>query len=110
MLTETQTTAFYEQLGDRIRQARKYKNMSQDDLAGFLDISRVSLVHIENGKQKVPTHVLLEISKHLNIGLPDLIPPLITQADAIDPSTLNKINKEAGENSESADKAINFIK
>jgi len=40
----------YEQLGEMVRQARKSSRLSQDDLAGRLDLSRNYVAMIERGE------------------------------------------------------------
>lgn len=58
-------------LGEKIREARKNKGMSQDDLAEKLGINRVSVSHYEKGKNS-PTHAnLLKLSAILGVQLLD---------------------------------------
>ena len=111
MLSNEQITAFYHKIGELIKDSRKLKNVNQETLSNQLGISRVSLVNIENGKQRAPIHVLMEISSLLNVPLKELLPELFpVEADDIDPSIISKIHKEAGSGSDSGDKAIDFVK
>lgn len=58
-------------LGEKIRDARKSKGMSQGDLADKLGINRVSVSHYEKGKNS-PTHAnLLKLSAILGVQLLD---------------------------------------
>ena len=53
MLTEAVQDALYVKLGELIRTARDNENIKQELLAEYLDLSRVSISNIENGKQKI---------------------------------------------------------
>ena len=110
MLSNEHITTFYQDIGELIKASRKLKNVNQETLANYLGISRVSLVNIENGKQRAPIHVLMDISDFLKVPLKELLPSISPQANTIDPSIINKINKETGINPDSGDKAIDFVK
>jgi transcriptional regulator with XRE-family HTH domain len=110
MLTNEKVTAFYQDVGNLIRTFRKLKDINQESLAEQLGISRISLVNIENGKQRVPLHVLIEVTNILKIPLKEVIPSFEKADDTIDPSILNRINKEAGRSPGSEEKAIDFFK
>ena len=58
-------------LGKRIKELRKEKNLSQDQLSELVGIDSRSISHIENG-DSFPSKSLLEIAKALNVSLPDL--------------------------------------
>lgn len=109
MLDREQQTEFYERIGTKIKEARKLKNMNQDILAETLGISRVSLINIEAGKQRVPLHVLVDICGCLNLNLNDLIPLNLTEENLLDENILNKIKKETDIGTESEEKVINYI-
>jgi transcriptional regulator with XRE-family HTH domain len=55
--TSGSTTADDEQerrrLGEKLREARKYVGLSQEEVAGFLKVPRTALTDIENGQRKV---------------------------------------------------------
>jgi transcriptional regulator with XRE-family HTH domain len=40
-------------LGERLRQAREYLNLSQDDVAKYLSVQRTALSNIEAGQRRV---------------------------------------------------------
>lgn len=40
-------------LGDRLREARKYLGLKQDEVASYLKIPRTALTDIENGQRRV---------------------------------------------------------
>ena len=58
-------------LGKRIKELRKERNLSQDQLSELVGIDSRSISHIENG-DSFPSKSLLEIAKALNVSLPDL--------------------------------------
>ena len=58
-------------LGKRIKELRKERNLSQDQLSELVGIDSRSISHIENG-DTFPSKSLLEIAKALNVSLPDL--------------------------------------
>ncbi|MCW3122611.1 MAG: hypothetical protein JWQ38_2103, partial [Flavipsychrobacter sp.] len=71
MLPENIQDYFYLRLGELIKEARNKVDVKQEKLAEFLGLSRVSIVNIEQGKQKVQIHTLLEIINYLEIPITD---------------------------------------
>lgn len=66
----------YKLLGDKIRQRRTDQQITQEQLASQLQISRTSVTNIELGIQKPPLHLLYEICGILNIEIDEIIPTL----------------------------------
>ena len=60
-------------LGKNIKTARKMKNLSQNDLAELLDISREHLAKIETAKRTVSLGLLFRISDILGISEKELL-------------------------------------
>lgn len=54
---------FNKKLGRKIARARKESDLTQEQLANLLNISRVSVVNIEKGKQRCSIERLVFISK-----------------------------------------------
>lgn len=95
MLSKEEQNDFYKQLGIQIKNSRNKLKVSQEDLAKQLGfVSRISIVQIESGKQKVQLHTLLEISEFLKIPLLDLLPPLDFLKKGISSALSKKISKE----------------
>jgi len=69
LLTSEQEQYFYRRLGELIKTARSHAGMTQLDLATFLGMSRISIVNIEAGKQKVQMHTLMEIANYLKLSV-----------------------------------------
>jgi len=64
----------YRRVGEKIRELRQRKKMSQVKLAEKLEVSRVSVVNIEAGRQHTPLHVLWRIAQLLDTEVGLLIP------------------------------------
>lgn len=60
---------------DYIRAWRKFKNMTQDDLAAKVGLSTPGISMIENGKQGVTLAKLAQIAEAFGITLPELLAP-----------------------------------
>jgi transcriptional regulator with XRE-family HTH domain len=50
-------------LGDRLREARKYLGLKQEEVAGYLKIPRTALTDIENGQRKVEAIELARLAR-----------------------------------------------
>lgn len=50
-------------LGDRLREARKYLGLKQDEVANYLRIPRTALPDIENGQRRVEAIELTRLAK-----------------------------------------------
>lgn len=60
-------------IGERIRQIRKEKDMSIIDLANLTDLSKSTISEIENGKKKPAFETLKKLSFALNIPISKLL-------------------------------------
>lgn len=78
MDNENQMTA----LQRAIRQERKSKRITYEELAEMLDISPTHIKHIESGHRKPSIEILFEIARVLNLSLDGAVfPKDITQSD-----------------------------
>ena len=50
-------------LGDRLREARKYLGLKQEEVAGYLKIPRTALTDIESGQRKVEAIELTRLAR-----------------------------------------------
>lgn len=66
---------FYRLAGARIREARG-RNLTQEELAKATGLSRVSVVNIEAGRQKLLLHHIFRIAEALGLAPSELIAPL----------------------------------
>ena len=60
-------------LGEKIKEIRKSKNISQEQLANMLKINRNYLSRIETGKSDPNSNILKQISEIFNIDLNSLL-------------------------------------
>jgi transcriptional regulator with XRE-family HTH domain len=58
-------------LGSRVRELRLSKNMTQEDLGFLIGNSGKQIGRIERGENNVTTSMIYQISKALNIPLPE---------------------------------------
>ena len=52
-----------QRLGDRLREARKYLGLKQEEVATYLKIPRTALTDIENGQRRVEAIELARLAK-----------------------------------------------
>ncbi len=60
-------------LGEKIKEIRKSKNISQESLAGMLKVNRNYLSRIETGKSEPSSTILKHIAEIFNIDLNTLL-------------------------------------
>lgn len=63
----------YKSVGERIKNSRISKNITQDKLAELIDINPSHLSNIERGKTKMSTDTLANIARSLNISIDYLL-------------------------------------
>lgn len=63
-----------EQLGRKIKRLRKAKDLTQEDLAFEVGISRTHMGHVEQGRRSPSLEVLQKIAKVCGVKVSDLIP------------------------------------
>jgi transcriptional regulator with XRE-family HTH domain len=61
-------------IGQKIRQHRKMKSMTQKELAAELGVASSYIANIEQGQKGISLDKLVEFCKYLNIELSDLLP------------------------------------
>ena len=64
----------YRLFGSRVRALREEKNVTQDELAKRVDLSRTSITNIERGRQRVLLHQMVGIAQALDADPTELIP------------------------------------
>jgi transcriptional regulator with XRE-family HTH domain len=66
--------ALYEEIGQRVAQARAAAGLSQAKLAGLIKMSRTSVVNIEQGRQRLPIHQLWQLADALELEVGQFLP------------------------------------
>lgn len=71
-------------IGQRIREWRLKREMSQAEVARHAHITQASLSNYENGKRNLPVSTLLGVTSALNVSLGDLLdtPDIIVVRDS----------------------------
>jgi len=72
---------YYQLLGETISILRSSKNVNQEDLASFLNISRPSIGNIEKGRQKPSVYLIQLIADYFGVEFDSLLPEIPKQAD-----------------------------
>lgn len=67
----------YIEIGKLVRARRLQLAWTQERLAKLLSLSRASVANIENGRQKLLVHTLLEFAAALQMDAVDLLPKVI---------------------------------
>lgn len=69
-------TAFYKELGQRLKARRLELLSNQDQVAAHIGIERTSLAHIEAARQKPALHTLLLLCRELHTTVEAIVPNL----------------------------------
>ena len=85
-------------IGERIKQARKAKGISQRELGAILGCKQQNLAQYENGKRNMNVNSLLKIAEALHVPASSLIdePKPTTPTDHTE-ARLNQLMEECGE-------------
>lgn len=68
-----QMDTIYRRFGLAVKKRREEMNLTQDDLAKRVELSRGSIANIEAGRQKVLLHHVFMLARFLNVDPSDLI-------------------------------------
>lgn len=63
----------YRKLGERIKQYRKMRGLSQEELAEITNSSKNHIGYVETAKRSVSLVMLVRISNALNVSIEDLL-------------------------------------
>jgi len=66
--------SFYQELGRRIKDARKKGHLTQEALATKILLTRTTVTNIEKGRQQLLVHTLVDIADALNVTPTSLLP------------------------------------
>ena len=78
-------------IGRRIREARKKKNLSQARLSEMIDISTSHLSDLENGKTNISLDIFMRITESLQVSADWLLQTNIPQVSAMQSSEFSKL-------------------
>lgn len=71
---EISEVSLYHQLGERVKQQRKQRSLTQSQLATATGMLRTTIANIEGGRQKASLHVLYTLSIALGVDVCTLLP------------------------------------
>jgi transcriptional regulator with XRE-family HTH domain len=69
-----QQAMFYRELGANIRKLRRKRELSQEELANLVGLTRTSLTNIEKGRQHPPLHMFCDLVEQLKVDFSELLP------------------------------------
>lgn len=64
---------YYEQLGQRIAQARKAAGLTQVQLAEILGIAQQTMAHYEGGRLRIPVSLLAALAEAVAVSVEELV-------------------------------------
>jgi transcriptional regulator with XRE-family HTH domain len=67
----TKIEPFYTEFGARMKEARNRMDITQDNMAEILGVSRATLANIESARQRVLAHDAVRIAAALKFKLPE---------------------------------------
>ena len=70
----------YTTIGHNIKTRRIALGLTQQDLASAIDTKRTSITNLEAGRQCIPLDKLYILCEFLEVGIYDVIPPLVPAA------------------------------
>lgn len=71
----------YEKLGQRIKEKRLEKGLSQEDLADRIDLSRSYISHVELGSKNASLETVVRIANELGCSANDLLKDSLTSLE-----------------------------
>jgi transcriptional regulator with XRE-family HTH domain len=96
----TKIEPFYEALGEQIRRVRERAALSQAELAERLrpPVTRAAIANIENAKQRVLVHMLVDMAAALGVAVSDLLPgrSRLSSEQPLAPHVLEALAREIG--------------
>lgn len=72
---------YYQNLGKTISNLRGSRNVNQETLASFLNISRPSIGNIEKGRQKPSVYLIQKIADYFGVNVDNLLPEIPKQVE-----------------------------
>ncbi len=57
---------------NRIKEFRKERKLTQDDLAKAVDVTRQTIISLENGKYTASLQLAFKLAKYFNVQIEDL--------------------------------------
>lgn len=71
--TQASRGEIYEEFGEKIKTLRNERNMTQEELAKKIGISRTNIGQYETGVRKVPLNIILQFSEFFGVSVNELL-------------------------------------
>lgn len=68
----------YLRIGNKIKELRNLKNITQEEMSDIMEISKTSVVNYEMGTRKIPLSMIIKFAEYFKISLDELIGVNIT--------------------------------
>lgn len=78
----------YYEVGKLVREKREQANLTQDELARRIGLTRTAVTSIESGRQRILVHTLVAIANALDLVPSDLLPISSAHAHKTDGDSL----------------------
>lgn len=65
---------FYKKLGEKVKTERIKRNISQEKLGNFLDLTRASVINLEKGRHRPSIYQIIMIANFFEMEYQELIP------------------------------------
>src|SRR5450755_252623 len=88
--------AFYKKVGEKIRDKRKERGLSQEGLARAIGLKRPSMSNIEKGRQNILLHTFCDIVETLDSSANALLPERL-RPEPVNMPDLTALSKEVRE-------------
>lgn len=82
----------YEDFGNMIRSLREKNNMTQEELANKIGISRTNITQYESGVRKVPLNIVKSFADFFNVSVDYLIGNKVNDTNIKNNSLLDKLS------------------
>jgi transcriptional regulator with XRE-family HTH domain len=79
----------YKMIGERIRDERQKRHLTQDELASRVGLKRASITNVEKGRQKLLVHTLVQIADSLGTSPARFLTAFDTKAPIMLPDNLS---------------------
>jgi len=92
-MTDKEQLFLYKSIGDQIKILRNRSQISQEELAKRLDLSRASVVNIEKGRQHPSLHLLIDLARIFNVSVLDFLSNQFSET-AVQSERISRLKKE----------------
>lgn len=84
----------YKKIGKRIQSLRNSNGLTQESLAHQIGLTRTSMVHIENGNQRLTIDRLYKLAEILKVAVYNLLPEVENINEQLDAVSRERVNRD----------------